>query len=394
MAATSPPPLLKVRTVTTGITLERGQPLDAWKAQIGRAHAFNAAAAERLTSAGFEVQTTRIATNSFEEYIDVADAPTAKAQMQSIDDELARLGVGLFNAGPARTAEGVALVPDLIGLGPRVSASGVISTAFDAPAAARLADAVLRIAAETKGGEGNFQFCVSCNVPPGGPFFPAAFHAGPASFAIGCETSAILADALPKAAGDLARAQELVRETFEAQLRPIQAISHELASTHDEFAYGGIDASVAPLGDQPPIADSFASLGLGEFGQSGTLAVSALVTGALKSLRGLKLCGYTGLMLPPCEDAGLARRASAKGYTVHDLLMYSAVCGIGLDTVPVPGDVTAAKLKALLLDVAALAYRLNKPLSARLFPVPGKQAGEQTAFENPYLCNTAVFEVP
>jgi phosphoribosyl 1,2-cyclic phosphodiesterase len=42
----------------------------------------------------------------------------------------------------------------------------------------------------------------------------------------------------------------------------------------------------------------------------------------------------------------------------------------------------------------ALAYRLDKPLSARLFPVPGKSAGEQTTFQNPFLCNTAVFKVP
>lgn len=54
----------------------------------------------------------------------------------------------------------------------------------------------------------------------------------------------------------------------------------------------------------------------------------------------------------------------------------------------------AQKLAALLLDVAALAYRLNKPLTARLFPVPGKHAGEQTEFKNPHLCNGAVFEVP
>ena len=43
--------------------------------------------------------------------------------------------------------------------------------------------------------------------------------------------------------------------------------------------------------------------------------------------------------------------------------------GLGLDTVPVPGDVPPAKLTSLLLDVAALAFRLNKPLTARLFPV-------------------------
>ena len=33
---------------------------------------------------------------------------------------------------------------------------------------------------------------------------------------------------------------------------------------------------------------------------------------------------------------------------------------------------------ALLLDVAALALRLNKPLTARLMPIPGKKAGRNT----------------
>lgn len=42
------------------------------------------------------------------------------------------------------------------------------------------------------------------------------------------------------------------------------------------------------------------------------------------------------------------------------------------------------------LDVASLALRLHKPLSARLFPVPGKQAGERTEFSSPYLTNTLV----
>ena len=142
------------------------------------------------------------------------------------------------------------------------------------------------------------------------------------------------------------------------------------------------------------MTDSFESLGLGKFGQSGTLAVSALVTGALKAIRGVKLCGYTGLMLPPLEDAGLAKRANEGCYRIHDLLTYSAVCGLGLDTVPVPGDVPPEKLAALFHDVAALAFRLDKPLTARLFPVPGRTAGEQTDFKNPYLCNSAIFEVP
>ena len=44
----------------------------------------------------------------------------------------------------------------------------------------------------------------------------------------------------------------------------------------------------------------------------------------------------------------------------------------------------------LFLDVAALAVRLAKPLSARLMPVPGRAAGEMTAFGSPYLVETRI----
>ncbi|CAE8641591.1 unnamed protein product [Polarella glacialis] len=377
-------PLLKVRTVTVGITLEREHP-EKWPLLIERAAAFNAAATARLTAAGFEVQTTRVSTNSFESYLDATDSAALLEGFRRIDAELVRHGIGLFAAGPARTAEGVALAPDIIKLGPRISLSGVMPGPLDSKMASNLAAAVLRIAQETEGGEGNFQFCASFNVQPGIPFFPAAYHEGEPGFAIGCETSALLWDALPRAAGDLELAQQLLIKTFEEQMKPLEEIAIELSQIH-EFPYNGIDASVAPLGSAPPLTDSFESLGLGRFGESGTLAVSALVTGALKQLKGLKICGYTGLMLPPLEDAGLARRAVEQGYRIHDLLMYSAVCGLGLDTVPIPGNVEQQKVAALLLDVAALAFRLNKPLTARLFPVPGKVAGEKTDFKNPFLC--------
>lgn len=78
----------------------------------------------------------------------------------------------------------------------------------------------------------------------------------------------------------------------------------------------------------------------------------------------------------------------------------AAVCGCGLDTVPVPGATQqqpAEERKALLdataavlLDVAAMAFRLGKPLSARLLPVPGGRAGQRTAFDSPFLLNCAV----
>ena len=71
-------------------------------------------------------------------------------------------------------------------------------------------------------------------------------------------------------------------------------------------------------------------------------------------------------MLPVLEDSVLALRAAEGQLTVSDLLSYSAVCGVGLDTVPLPGDTSEDTLTGILLDVAALATRLNKPLTARL----------------------------
>jgi uncharacterized protein len=69
------------------------------------------------------------------------------------------------------------------------------------------------------------------------------------------------------------------------------------------------------------------------------------------------------------------------------------VCGTGLDTVPLPGDVSEEELAGILLDVAALAVRLNKPLTARLMPVPGLSAGDVTRFEFEYFANGRVLGV-
>ena len=104
----------------------------------------------------------------------------------------------------------------------------------------------------TERGEGNFQFCAAFNVKPGIPFFPAAYHAGPPSFAIGCETADVLAAALP---GDLGGARERVIETFTAQMRPIEAVAEELAAAGMPF--DGLDASVAPNPEVAPITAAF-----------------------------------------------------------------------------------------------------------------------------------------
>lgn len=98
-------------------------------------------------------------------------------------------------------------------------------------------------------------------------------------------------------------------------------------------------------------------------------------------------------MLPVPEDPVLARRAGAGRYGLRDLLLYSSVCGTGLDVVPVPGDTTPEILAPVIRDVAALAARWGKALSARLLLVPGKRAGKTATFDDPLLTACTVFPV-
>jgi uncharacterized protein (UPF0210 family) len=43
-----------------------------------------------------------------------------------------------------------------------------------------------------------------------------------------------------------------------------------------------------------------------------------------------------------------------------------------------------------LMDLAALSLRLDKPLTARLMPIPGKSPGDQTEFDFPFFANSRV----
>ena len=104
--------------------------------------------------------------------------------------------------------------------------------------------------------------------------------------------------------------------------------------------------------------------------------------------------GFNGLMFPVLEDSILAARSVEGNFSIKDLLMYSAVCGTGLDTIPLPGDITVDEIEPLLMDIAALSLRLNKPLTARLMPVPGLKSGEMTQFDFDFFKNGKILDFP
>jgi uncharacterized protein len=383
-----------VRTITLGV--EEAHPLKP--ATVAQTASRLESARKRFGEAGYEVQTVRLSTRPI--FDDLADWSSSKItsyarELQSMLDEhkLSYCSLGPAQAmRPAFPLERIDLIPELLASTSSISLTVQLANqeyGLREEAALPIARAMKRLAHETAEGFGNFNFAMLACVVPGTPFFPAAYHNGPANLALGMQGASIIHSATKVLAGQeplsLARISELVRVAIAEQARPVVELGQALAEEY-HLQFGGIDLSPAPMGEDSIIRAIEAS-GYGLLGTPGTLALAAALTHALKST-GLPTCGYCGLMLPVLEDALLGKRWEEGRVSTHELLLYSSVCGTGLDTIPLPGDTDEAEIARLLLDVATLAWRLNKPLSARLFPVPGRHAGEYTTFTSPYLTNT------
>jgi len=183
---------------------------------------------------------------------------------------------------------------------------------------------------------------------------------------------------------------ELTRQ-LTIHARVAETIGTEVAS-HYGWTFMGVDPTPAPLADVSIGAAIEAFTGA-KFGAGGTMTAALIITTAAKAVP-VRQIGYSGLMLPVMEDKLLARRWAEGTYDMDGLLAYSAVCATGLDTVPLPGDVSEAQLMRIYGDVASLAWKWHKPLAARLLPVTGRKAGDQTDFSDPYLFNTSIHPLP
>jgi uncharacterized protein len=386
-----------VRTITLGIA--EAHPIKP--ATLTEAASTLAQARQRFSEAGYEVQTVRLSTRPL--FDDLANWPGDRlvSYAQYLQRFLDNQGLGYCSLGPAQAArpdfplERIELIPELLASNNSLCLTVQLANqehGLRQEAAQPIARTMKRLAHETPEGFGNFNFAMLACVAPGTPFFPAAYHDGPASLSLGLQGAGIIQSVTRawQESGEqrslaLDRVTELVRAAIEEQARPAVTLGQALAEEH-HLQFGGIDLSPAPMGEDS-IIRAIEAFGYGPLGTPGTIALAAALTRALKST-GLPTCGYCGLMLPVLEDAQLGKRWAEGRVSAHELLLYSTVCGTGLDTIPLPGDTAEAEIAQLLLDVATLAWRLNKPLSARLFPVPGKKAGEYTAFTSPYLTNT------
>ncbi len=396
--------MMQIRTITAG----------AREDDVPRAARAALDARKRLEDAGYAVQTVRLAldtigTNRCADYATVVRGAEALA----LDAGFDYVSIGRVDvARLALLAEALAATEAVFASARIAGRDGRTDPAV-VEAAARV---MVELGAAKPGGFGNLRFAAAACVAPGSPFFPASYHSGGEPWlAIGPE-AATLAVAAAGDAGSrdpgadkagvdehepgaylaaTARIQHFATRLtalIEEHDRRIHAALADIATEHRVF-FAGCDWSLAPHPDlSRSIGAAIECVSGAPFGTFGTLAVIRACTGAIRAARVVR-AGFSGVMLPVLEDAVLAQRHAEGRYTLRDLLAFSAVCGTGLDTIPLPGDTTPGQIAGVLAEVAALAGAWRKPLTARLMPVPGLHAGDETSFDFPYFVNTRIMSI-
>ena len=343
---------MKIRSIT--YFFNPGWPPD--EAKMRSAGSFLREANQAFENNGYEVQTTRLATTPFSHLLgrQIKEAPYFAEAMETM---LSQIDVAYASLGPAfpDVPGSYEIIPEAIAASQNVFFSGVMADSHNGislPAVRECAHVIVKCAPFTSDGFANLRFAALANVMPGSPFFPAAYHQGDRpTFAIATEAADLAVEAF-KNATSLNQGRDALVEALETHGKSLASVARQL-----QFRFGaqfeGIDFSLAPFPtDEQSLGAAVEAMGVPQIGLHGSLAAAAILTDALDRANFLR-AGFSGFMQPVLEDSVLAKRAAEGILSVKDLLLYSAVCGTGLDTLPLPGDVTEDQIAALLLDMCA-----------------------------------------
>jgi len=339
---------------------------------------------------GYDVQTLRLATIPFSLIKPGNDNDELIKLTKSMEQKAKNKGFDYLSLGPALISnlESYAIINKLIAETDITFFSGMIADQINGVSISAIQNCAKIIhenASIEPEGFANLRFSALSNVKPFGPFFPGSYHqpGQPPAIGLAIEGADEVVTAFKKA-NNLAEARQILLENLEFHANQLALIFSELLGDQ-KVVFQGFDFSVAPFPqDSCSLGAAMELLGVSMLGKHGSLSAAAFLADALD--RGnWERCGFNGLMLPLLEDSRLSQRSIDQTLSIKDLLMFSSVCGTGLDTVPIPGSTSQDQIEALLLDVASLSSRLNKPLTARLMLIPGKEAGELTEFKFEYF---------
>src|SRR5215470_26091 len=384
----------KVRAITAFVRIDRAN----FQKQIEDTVVVLRRAESEFKSAGYEVETIRITTQPLAQLVSGLSEEQALAFLKNLDD-LSATQKFIPNIGPALLHDSddpstMHLLERVLVTLPHLNASTIIADdgGIHWKSIRRSAELVKYVEENSPRSQGNFNFAVTAMLKPYTPFYPGSYHNGNGrQFAFGFETANVVRDVFAKDKGNVELAISDLTTALTVHAKVADSVGNKVAAATG-WTYLGLDPTATALGDVS-IAGAIEAFTGARFGSSGTLTAARIITTAEKALP-VQQVGYSGLMLPVLEDKVLAQRWAQSTYDVDSLLAYSAVCATGLDTVPLPGDISVEQIERIFADIASLAFKWNKPLAGRILPVKGKKAGDQTDFQDPYLFNTTLRSLP
>jgi uncharacterized protein len=384
----------KVRTITAFVRLQQA----TYAQQIAETLTVLRAAKEEFARQGYEVETIRIVTQPLAELVNGMSEAQALAFLKVFDDLSVKENF-LPSVGPGMMRDSddpstMRLLEKALSTLPHIQANAIIAgeDGIHWKVIRESAALVRYVTDHSPHSQGNFEFTATAMLKPYGPFYPGTYHTGEGRrFSIGFEGANVVQEVFARTHGDFANSVAELTKQLTVHAKVAESIGMQVAAEKN-WTFMGVDPTPAPLADVS-IAAAMETYTGARFGSSGTMTAALIITTAVKAVP-VKQIGYSGLMVPVMEDKRLAQRWAEGAVNTDSLLAYSAVCGTGLDTVPYPGDISVDQLARIFGDVASLAWKWNKPLSARLQPVLGKKAGDRTEFDNPYLFNTTLHALP
>ncbi len=325
---------------------------------------------------------------------------------KSLDRAAENAGIDILGGYTAHVEKGMTTtdrafidsLPEALAVTTRLCASinvGSSQKGINMDAVAMMGETIKELAEQTadSGGFGAAKFVVFCNQPGDNPFMAGAIHGveeADVVLNVGVSGPGVIARSLEKIIKKRGKenlglddiAEEIKQITFRVT-RCGELIGRQVARELG-VEFGVVDLSLAPT---PTVGDSVGEilqiLGVDDVGAPGSTAIVALLNDAVKKggiFASKAVGGLSGAFIPVMEDAVLAAAVGKGALTIEKLEAMTCVCSVGLDMVPIPGNVDAATISAIIADEMAIGMINNKTTAARLIPVPGKSAGEVVSF--------------
>src|SRR3954466_2328421 len=298
----------KVRAITAFVRIEAKE----YQQQIGDALTMLRAAKSAYEKEGYEVETIRITTQPFPEYVSGMSEEQALAFLKALDD-LSVKEKFLPNVGPAMRNDAdnpryVEILKKALATLPNIEGSIIVADEYGIKwkAVKATAGLVKYVADHSAHSQGTFNFTATAMLGPYGPFFPGSYFLGAGhQFAVGLESANVVDDVFASTRGDANLATKALADALSRYAVQCEAIARSVAQ-QSGWTYAGLDPTPAPLAKVSIGAAMEKFIGA-RFGASGTLTAAYVITHAVQAVP-VKRVGYSGLMVPVMEDATLAQR--------------------------------------------------------------------------------------